>query len=175
MTDFDKSLESFKFDEDNFNHEKIKIDNYSFFVKSAKLINNISKINDNIPKINNNISRINDNIPKINDNNISRINDIPEAIPILVLKIPKTKQIIPKHVKTIIWNHYIGDDIIKHRCLCCKKVLIKITDFHVGHVISEKEGGTHEINNLRPICGACNHSMGTTNMIDFIKTYGLYI
>ena len=87
----------------------------------------------------------------------------------------QSKQSIPKHVKTIVWNNYIGEDIIKHRCLCCKKVLIKITDFHVGHIISEKDGGTHEINNLRPICAACNHSMGTMNMIEFIKTYGLYI
>ena len=45
----------------------------------------------------------------------------------------------------------------------------------MGHVISEKNGGTHEINNLRPICFACNHSMGTENMIDFVVKYGLYI
>jgi hypothetical protein len=49
------------------------------------------------------------------------------------------------------------------------------TNFEVGHVISEKSGGTHEINNLRPICFACNHSMGSENMIDFVVKYGLYI
>jgi 5-methylcytosine-specific restriction endonuclease McrA len=47
--------------------------------------------------------------------------------------------------------------------------------FHVGHVISEKAGGTHEINNLRPICASCNHSMGSENMVDFVIKYGLYI
>ena len=31
------------------------------------------------------------------------------------------------------------------------------------------------INNLRPICGACNHSMGAENMVDFVVKYGLYI
>lgn len=87
----------------------------------------------------------------------------------------KKKQSIPKNVRIIVWNHYIGEDIIKHRCLCCKKVIITNTNFEVGHVISEKQGGTHEINNLRPICGACNHSMGTENMIDFVVKYGLYI
>lgn len=87
----------------------------------------------------------------------------------------KRKQAIPKNVRTIVWNHYIGDDIIRHRCLCCKKVLIANTNFEVGHVLSEKNGGTHEINNLRPICFACNHSMGTENMIDFVVKYGLYI
>lgn len=87
----------------------------------------------------------------------------------------KKKQSIPKNVRIIVWNHYIGEDIIKHKCLCCKKVVISNTNFEVGHVISEKNGGTHEINNLRPICFACNHSMGTENMIDFVVKYGLYI
>jgi hypothetical protein len=87
----------------------------------------------------------------------------------------KKKQSIPKQVRVIIWNHYIGEDIIKHKCLCCKKVTITNTNFDVGHVLSEKNGGTHEINNLRPICSACNHSMGTENMIDFVVKYGLYI
>lgn len=87
----------------------------------------------------------------------------------------KKKQAIPKHVRTIVWNHYIGEDIIKHKCLCCKKVTITNTCFEVGHVLSEKNGGTHEINNLRPICGACNHSMGTENMVDYVVKYGLFI
>jgi 5-methylcytosine-specific restriction endonuclease McrA len=87
----------------------------------------------------------------------------------------KKKQSIPKNVRVIVWNHYISEDIIKHKCLCCKKVTISNTNFEVGHVISEKFGGTHEINNLRPICFACNHSMGSENMIDFVVKYGLYI
>lgn len=87
----------------------------------------------------------------------------------------KKKQNIPKNIKIIVWNHYIGTNIIQHKCLCCKKVLICNTNFEVGHVISEKMGGTLEINNLRPICFACNHSMGTENMIDFVVKYGLYI
>ena len=87
----------------------------------------------------------------------------------------KKKQSIPKNVRIIVWNHYIGEDIIKHKCLCCKKVTISNTNFEVGHVQSEKNGGTHEINNLRPICFSCNHSMGPENMIDFVVKYGLYI
>lgn len=87
----------------------------------------------------------------------------------------RKKQNIPKNVRIIVWNHYIGQYIIQHRCLCCKKVLITNTNFEVGHVISEKNGGTHEINNLRPICFSCNHSMGSGNMIDFVVKYGLYI
>jgi 5-methylcytosine-specific restriction endonuclease McrA len=87
----------------------------------------------------------------------------------------KKKQSIPKNVRVIVWNHYIGEDIIKHKCLCCKKVTISNTNFDVGHVLSEKNCGTHEINNLRPICFACNHSMGSENMIEFVVKFGLFI
>ena len=90
-------------------------------------------------------------------------------------EVRRKKQSIPKNVKMIVWNHYIGEDIIKHKCLCCKKVTISNTNFEVGHVLSEKNGGSHEINNLRPICFSCNHSMGIENMVDFVVKYGLFI
>jgi hypothetical protein len=104
-----------------------------------------------------------------------RIQEANEEAAKLKEEIKKKKQTIPKNVRIIVWNHYISEDIIKHKCLCCKKVTISNTNFEVGHVISERNGGTHEINNLRPICFSCNHSMGTENMIDFVVKYGLYI
>jgi 5-methylcytosine-specific restriction endonuclease McrA len=82
---------------------------------------------------------------------------------------------LPASVRDSVWNNYIGEDINKHRCLCCKKGIITNRYFHVGHVISLKNGGTDEINNLRPICPPCNHSMGTTNMVEFVQTYGYYV
>jgi len=96
------------------------------------------------------------------------------AIPIAKCVNYKKKK-IPKHIKTLIWNKYIGDDIMKHKCLCCKKETIRNTDFEAGHVLSEYNGGSNEIDNLRPICRLCNASMGTMHMIDYIKMYGLYI
>jgi len=87
----------------------------------------------------------------------------------------KKKKPIPKAVRKIIWDTYIGPDIIRHRCLCCKRALIDNMSFDCGHIVSEKDGGTQEITNLRPICSACNNSMGTQNMIEYIKTYGFYI
>lgn len=87
----------------------------------------------------------------------------------------KKKQPIPKSVRTHVWELYIGSNINEHRCLCCKKSLIKITNFDVGHIIAEKHGGTLEISNLRPICAVCNNSMGTENMIEFVKKYGYYV
>ena len=40
--------------------------------------------------------------------------------------IMKKKDQIPKKVKEEVWNKYIGDDIPKHLCLCCKLNRIKI-------------------------------------------------
>ena len=90
-------------------------------------------------------------------------------------ELKRKKQTIPKSVRTHVWDLYIGSNINEHRCICCKKTLIKITNYDVGHVISERDGGTLEISNLRPICSVCNHSMGCTNMVDFVKKYGYYI
>lgn len=88
---------------------------------------------------------------------------------------PRKKLKIPAKVRGDVWNTYIGAQMAQHRCICCKKVTIKQTEFEVGHVISEKNGGTLEINNLRPICSVCNKSMGCTNMVEFVKTYGYFI
>ena len=92
-----------------------------------------------------------------------------------VKKERKKKEAIPKSVRSHVWNLYIGPTINEHRCLCCKKTVIKITEFDCGHVIAESVGGTHEIGNLRPICSACNHAMGSQNMIEFVVKYGYYI
>ena len=92
-----------------------------------------------------------------------------------VKKERKKKEAIPKSVRSHVWNLYIGPTINEHRCLCCKKAVIKITEFDCGHVIAESAGGTHEIGNLRPICSACNHAMGSQNMIEFVVKYGYYI
>jgi len=89
-------------------------------------------------------------------------------------QITPRRRALPASVRDSVWNHYIGEDINKHRCLCCKKVLISNRQFQVGHVVSVKDGGTDEISNLRPICAPCNHSMGSKNMIEFIKSYGYY-
>jgi 5-methylcytosine-specific restriction endonuclease McrA len=101
------------------------------------------------------------------------------TIPVVIAEAVEVKKYskknIPKQVKTEVWNTHIGDDIMKHKCLCCKKVTIKNTDFVVGHVISEANGGNLNISNLRPICSSCNYSMGTINMEEYVKTYGYYI
>jgi hypothetical protein len=86
-----------------------------------------------------------------------------------------TKKKIPKKVKLDVWNTFIGAEIAKHKCLCCKRTTIDRAEFDCGHVISEANGGGLEISNLRPICSACNNSMSTMNMIDYVKRHGYFI
>jgi hypothetical protein len=85
----------------------------------------------------------------------------------------KKKKPIPKKVRELVWNTCIGEDVAAAPCTCCEKTTIKNTEFHCGHVLAEANGGTQKVDNLRPICAGCNLSMGTENIDDFKKRFGL--
>ena len=80
------------------------------------------------------------------------------------------KKYIPATVKRLVWNKWIGEEIGKSKCLCCKVTYITQLSFHTGHIISEFNGGKICVSNLKPICQNCNSSMGTKNMNEFIKS-----
>ena len=77
------------------------------------------------------------------------------------------KKAIPKVMKDLCWSKYVGDTVGKTPCMCCETNEIKMNDFQCGHVIAEANGGTITVDNLRPICKACNISMGTENLNEF--------
>ena len=81
------------------------------------------------------------------------------------------KKTIPSAIKRIVWNINIGEEIGKSKCYCCKLSDITQLTFHCGHVISEKNGGSIDVENLKPICQNCNSSMRTTNMDEFMEKY----
>ena len=82
------------------------------------------------------------------------------------------RKTIPKVVKDQSWAKWIGDDIAKAKCMCCGIHEIKMNSFHCGHVVALVNGGKSSVDNLRPICAACNLSMGTENLDDFRKRCG---
>lgn len=92
-------------------------------------------------------------------------------------EVKEKKESIPKHIKTLVWNEYIGPKSVDGLCVCCQVTPIHINSFHCGHVISEKEfrdkgqTGHLVITNLRPICANCNLGMKSQNMRDFCKTF----
>lgn len=77
---------------------------------------------------------------------------------------------IPNALKVACWNKYVGEDVGKTDCMCCKSNKILQHTFHCGHIIPESMGGELTLENLRPICSVCNYSMRTTNMRDFAKS-----
>lgn len=83
-----------------------------------------------------------------------------------------SKEKIPKAIRNAVWNHNIGNSK-EGECYTGCGEKISINNFACGHVISEKKGGKVILDNLKPICVACNSSMGTMNMDDFINKYGL--
>lgn len=121
---------------------------------------------------------------KKNDFRCSKLSDmiIKKFEDILPPKTKKTNEVvivgkkkIPSVLKTHVWNKYIGDEIGKSTCFCCKINIISQRDFICGHIEAEKNGGNTDINNLRPICSSCNLSMGTKNMFEFMKSYNFDI
>lgn len=89
----------------------------------------------------------------------------------------RKKKHLSKKFREDVWDRYIGREIAIHLCLCCKRTKIEKTNFQCGHVVSEKEDPDRPISveNFRPICSGCNFSMGSMNMIEYVKQYGYYI
>jgi 5-methylcytosine-specific restriction endonuclease McrA len=81
------------------------------------------------------------------------------------------KKNIPKALKKMVWDKYVGANVGQTKCLCCKHEDIRQIEFHCGHIIAEANKGRTELSNLRPICAQCNLSMGKMNMDEFIKKY----
>ena len=78
---------------------------------------------------------------------------------------------LPLRIRQMVWNTYIGKEEVSAKCVCCRDNDILNTQFVCGHVQARAEGGSDQINNLRPICAACNANMGTLNMNDFTTEY----
>lgn len=57
-------------------------------------------------------------------------------------------------------------------CAHCKKAM-NAAEFECGHIVSVARGGTTTLNNLVPVCGVCNRSVGSGNIQEFNKENGL--
>jgi chromosome segregation ATPase len=161
------------------NVEVIKIDNQTNQTNQNnemndlknKLVNNDVKINNQIDEMKNELLNSSGKIDKQNEELQDLKNKISSNKINKCIEIKPKKKAIPKTLKNKVWNKYIGIEIGQTKCLCCKLTDISQLNFHCGHVISEKYGGELTMENLKPICGSCNSSMGTMNMDEFILKY----
>ena len=86
-------------------------------------------------------------------------------------KVKKSKEKIPVSVKNTLWSLHFPN-VLEGKCKCCQTETITRNNFDCGHIISEKNGGEIKLENLKPICRACNSSMGVMNMNEYMKKYG---
>lgn len=74
----------------------------------------------------------------------------------------------PKAVRDSVWSKITGQEDIN--CFCCMKEIV-FGSWHASHIKSHKDNGSDTVDNLRICCSACNQSMGSTNMLVYIKAY----
>ena len=79
---------------------------------------------------------------------------------------------VPASLKHNIWITYNGENF---NCKChvtwCRNIITPFT-FEAGHNVPSSKGGASTIDNLLPICAACNKSMGNQYTIsEFSKTF----
>ena len=72
----------------------------------------------------------------------------------------------PRKRRGEVWAAHFGTST-KGACYCCKKDLDVFDTWETGHIIAHSRGGTIAAENLRPVCGPCNTSMGDENMDEF--------
>lgn len=84
---------------------------------------------------------------------------------------PKKRKAIPQKVRYQVWRNAFGKSMDGY-CICCHDA-INIEGWDCGHIEAHAEGGKDSADNLRPICGSCNRSMGKTNMLVWMKEYAM--
>jgi 5-methylcytosine-specific restriction endonuclease McrA len=75
---------------------------------------------------------------------------------------------ISKTLRNVLWSINMGKRI-EGKCLCCSQRTIYKDNFHGGHIISVKNGGRTNRENIIPICQHCNLDMGTKNLFTYMK------
>lgn len=84
-----------------------------------------------------------------------------------------SKTNIRQSIRQLVWNTHIGCDNGTAPCYCCGATQISPFTFECGHIQARSEGGQDSVENLRPICGPCNRSMATMNMLEFMQLHNL--
>ena len=87
--------------------------------------------------------------------------------PVHTLKFKRKR--ITKIVRDKVWKKEYGT-ALSGKCPIpnCLNVIEYNNKFHCGHIISALNGGENTVQNLRPICEACNLAMGSTNWDEYV-------
>lgn len=74
---------------------------------------------------------------------------------------------ITTKLKRDAWINRFGD-VVEARCDC--GTIITKENHHCGHIVSRARGGVTELENLMPVCAACNLRMGTETITEYFKS-----
>ena len=77
------------------------------------------------------------------------------------------KQYIPKPLRDTVFSIYCQSYDNAYCYVGCREKISPF-NFECGYIISPKNGGITNVDNLRPICGHCSKLMGSKNMHEFI-------
>lgn len=80
---------------------------------------------------------------------------------------------IKQNIRQLVWNTHVGQKYGTTYCFCCEVTQITPFTFECGHIDARSKGGKDSVDNLLPICGLCNRSMGTMNFKEFQKFHNL--
>ena len=80
------------------------------------------------------------------------------------------RQKIPVFIREKVWEKRCGN-LMSGECFVCHREIKYGGNFHCGHIIAVKDGGTNVVDNLEPICAQCNLDMGTMNLNDYKKLF----
>jgi len=72
----------------------------------------------------------------------------------------QVKKKIPKALREAVWIRHVGRKF-EAKCMTawCQNIMT-VFDFQTSHDIPESKGGPMTLDNLFPLCGRCNQSMG---------------
>ena len=169
---------------EEFNNELLQGGFFANEKSSAELKNDLLKANDEFYRLNNYATNLENNGNIFYENEKSSLeNGVILSLkntnfvkwffknvtnPCHYYKTQKTK--ISGHLRNQVWRKYHGES---ETAICpisyCQTVMIKSAkgSMHIGHLISEKNGGKTNIDNLKPLCSKCNCEMGIVNWADF--------
>lgn len=71
-----------------------------------------------------------------------------------------------------VWNS-IDDQLLPEKiCPICRKNMMVLYDrksWEKSHIIAHSQGGSGEVDNLRPLCKECNRTMGKKHMLKYCE------
>lgn len=71
----------------------------------------------------------------------------------------------------ITWENIFGKNY-EATCKICEKNKMEALNketWHMGHIVAFAEGGSDDLDNMRPICVECNKSMGKKHLVEYCK------